>query len=115
VLNRAKFIRQEVLNRLQGNYLLQTPITARYHFRRPLGIAANAIEAPTALEGTSAKLGRLKGIEHQEFYLNYSGSEAFVQSTTTITKSRTNVQIPIQIWWASACQVPDLRKCLSKV
>jgi hypothetical protein len=35
-----------------------------------------------------------------------------MQSTTIITGSRTSVQIPIPIWWASACQVPDFRKCL---
>ena len=70
------------------------------------------LQAPTASRGAYAKLGRLKSTKHQEFYLNYGGSEVFVPSTTTITESRTNVQVPIQFWWASACQVPDLRKCL---
>jgi hypothetical protein len=78
----------------------------------PTGGCFGASQAPTASRGAYAKLGRRKGTEHQEFYLNYSGSEVVVQSMTTITESRTSVQMPIQIWWASACQVPDLRKCL---
>jgi hypothetical protein len=43
---------------------------SRYRFRRPLGITTGATEAPTASKGAYAKLGRMKGTEHQEFYLN---------------------------------------------
>jgi hypothetical protein len=32
-----------------------------------------------SLERAHTKLGRLKGTEHQELYLNYRGSEVFVQ------------------------------------
>jgi hypothetical protein len=74
MLKRTKFVRREVLNRLQGNYYSLLPLCCEALYK-----------APTALkvEKAYAKLGRLKGTEHRGFYLNYGGSEVFAQSMAT--------------------------------
>jgi hypothetical protein len=55
------------------------------------------LRRPYYVRGAYAKLRRLKGTERQVFYLNYSGSEVFMQSTTIIQSRERVCRCPYKL------------------
>jgi hypothetical protein len=73
----------------------------------------SAVEAPTTSEGAYAKLGRLNGHENNRILsqFQWQGGVRAVDDNKHVGRERV-CGSPYKFWWASACQVPDLRKCL---